>query len=49
MKDFNPNSTFIYIVAVNAIMATVCCKLLPDKIYPKNHKFYSPSKKECKI
>ena len=40
---------FIVILAINAFLATLCCKWLPDNWFNKDSKFYSPSKKECKF
>ena len=47
--------TWIYVVAVVAmiaidgLVATLCCKWLPDKWFDHNKKIFSPSKRECRF
>ncbi|MBE7076667.1 MAG: hypothetical protein E7374_02115 [Clostridiales bacterium] len=36
------------ILIINALVATICCKWLPNKIFD-NDKFFTPSKKECRF
>ena len=36
-------------IAINGIVATVCSKLLPNKYFDADSKFYMPSKNECKF
>ena len=39
----------IGMIAINAIVATVCSKWLPNKCFDVDGKFYMPNKKECKF
>ena len=49
------NITWIYLVAVvgmfliNALIASLCCKWLPDKWFNQDKKIFNPSKRECKF
>lgn len=39
----------IGIILINALIATICCKWLPNKCFEGNKKFYNVSKKECRF
>ena len=39
----------VAMIAINAVVATICSKLLPNKCFDGDKKFYMPSKKECKF
>lgn len=39
----------VVIIAINAIAAVVCAKLIPDKAYVKDNKLFSSSKEECRF
>ena len=41
--------SIVGMIAINGIVALVCCKLLPKKWFVSNSKFYNPSKKECRF
>ena len=43
------NSSIIGMIAINAVVAIVCCKLLPQKWFNQEKKIFNPSKKECKF
>ncbi len=36
-------------IAINGIIAILCCKILPNKLFDAKHKIYRVSKKECKF
>lgn len=39
----------LVMMAINGVVATICSKLLPNKCFEGNKKFYTASKKECKF
>ncbi len=36
-------------ILLNGLVATICCKCMPDKWYAGNKKIFNPSKKECRF
>jgi len=36
-------------IAINGVIAIICCKLLPNKCFNPKFKIFQPSKKECRI
>ena len=42
-------SSIIGMIAINGLVAFICCKILPKKWFKTNSKFFNPSKKECKF
>lgn len=42
-------ASIVGMIIINAIAATICSKMLPNKCFNYDGKFYNPSKKECKF
>ena len=41
--------SIIGMLSINGLVAIICSKLLPNKLFDKESRFYNPSKKECKF
>ena len=41
--------SLLILILLNAICATICCKLLPNKLFAREKKFFTPGKLECKL
>ena len=41
--------SIVGMIAINGLVALICCKILPKKWFNSDSKLYNPSKKECKF
>ena len=42
-------ASVVGMIVLNGIVAIICSKLIPNKFFDEDKKFYFPSKKECKF